>query len=116
MRGWAGPPWGRSACLEFPLVTGRARGGTELPWAGPGPEALPWAVLPSGGGAGGAVSAMEGPGSGAAGRLLTEDEMAEVKKDVSGGSGREAGVPVARSGGVGLGPGRGSGSPVSAGA
>lgn len=30
-------------------------------------------------------------GSGAAGRLLTEDEMAEVKKDVSAGGPRRAG-------------------------
>lgn len=64
---------------------------------------------------------MEGPSSssGAVGRLLTEDEMAEVKKDVSGGLGREAGRAGAgaRSGspGWGQGPAGGSGSPVRAG-
>lgn len=56
-----------------------------------------------------------GPGSGAVGRLLTEDEMAEVKKDVSGGPGRETGATGAGGRGAagwGRGAGGGSGSAV----
>lgn len=41
-------------------------------------------------GPGSVLGSGSGSGTGAAGRLLTEDEMAEVKKDVSGGLCREA--------------------------
>lgn len=80
-RGWFRLGAGRSRGPERPLA--KAGGG------GARAEAPPRAGFPSGAAEG---SAMEGPGSwassGGAGRPLTEDEMAEVKKDVSGGRGR----------------------------